>query len=146
MESLGGGTGGDDEGVGGDWLLVLVELGPELEWSGGEVDLGDSLCDDVVAELDGLLSHAVHELTAHETVWETGEVLNLGGGGQLAAGSDTVGHHTLVHGGRDLSAAEVDGGGVGGRAGTNDSNLVVNHCDVVGVEVVFSRGSKREKP
>jgi hypothetical protein len=39
---------------------------------------------------------AYHQLASHDTLGETGEVLNLGGSGQLTAGSNAVGHETLI--------------------------------------------------
>lgn len=126
-ESLGRGTSGKNNGVGSVGLLVLIELGPVLEGSLGQIDLGDGLGDDLGAESDGLLSHVLHELGAHDSVGEAGEVLNLSGSGELTAGSNAVGHHSLVESGLDLGSRKVDGSGVGGGAGTDDNNWAVGH-------------------
>lgn len=37
-----------------------------------------------------------HQLASHDTLGETREVLNLGGGSQLTSSSNTVGHEALV--------------------------------------------------
>ena len=111
MQSLGRGTSSKDDGVGGDGLSVLVPLSPELEGSLGQIDLGDGLCDDLGAKLDGLRSHVVHETGARDSLGETGEVLNVGGGGKLATGSNAVSKHTLVKSGLDLGTGEVDSSG-----------------------------------
>jgi hypothetical protein len=40
-----------------------------------------------------------HQLLSHDTLGETGEVLNIGGGGQLAASGDAIGHEALIEDG-----------------------------------------------
>ena len=52
-------------------------------------------------------------------------VLNVGSGGELSTGSETVGHHTLEHDGLEVGTGKVDGSGVAGRAGSNDDHLRV---------------------
>lgn len=127
VHSLGRSTGGNDHGVGGDGLTVLVPFGPQLEWSLRQVALADGLGDDLSAKTLALLAHVVHELCAGESIGETREVLDLGGGGQLATGGNAVGQEALVHHGLSLGTSEVDGGGVGGGAGTNNGDFVVDH-------------------
>ncbi len=60
------------------------------------VKLGDRLGYDLSTEALGLGAHLVHQLLAHDAVGEAGVVLDLGGGRQLAAGSDAIGEETLV--------------------------------------------------
>ncbi len=43
-----------------------------------------------------------HQLLTHDTLGETGEVLNLGGGGQLATSSGTIGHESLIENGCNM--------------------------------------------
>jgi hypothetical protein len=45
------------------------------------------------------MRRAYHQLLAHDALGETGEVLDLGGGGQLSTGGDAVGHEALVENG-----------------------------------------------
>lgn len=92
------GAGRDDDGVGGVGL-VRVELCAEGERPLGEVQLGDGVGDDFGAEALGLGAHAVHELLAHDALGEAGEVFDLGGGGELAAGGGAVGHEAFVEDG-----------------------------------------------
>ena len=54
----------------------------------GEVDLDDVVGDQLGAEPLGLGAHLVHQRRAHDAVAEAGEVLDLGGGHQRAAGGD----------------------------------------------------------
>lgn len=70
-----------------------------------------------------MLAATFHEVAAEDAVGETGEVLDVGGGGELAAGSDVVGHPALEEDGFELSAGGVDGGGVGGGAAADDAEL-----------------------
>ena len=53
---------------------------------GGEFDAGGFVGDELGAEPDGLGPHPSHELGSHDPVGEPGEVLDLGGQHQLAAG------------------------------------------------------------
>lgn len=119
VQAAGNGAGGKDDSVGGV-LGVGVPLGGELKGPLGEVQLGDGLADYLCAEALGLLPHGIHELATHYSVGEAGEVLDVGGGGQLAAGGDAVGHEALVEGGLNIGSGQVDGGGVGGGAGADD--------------------------
>lgn len=119
VQPAGNRAGGKDDSVGGV-LGVRVPLGRELEGSLGEVQLGDSLADDLCAEALGLLPHGVHELASHYAIGEAGEVLDIGGGGQLAASCDAVGHEAFVEGGLDIGTGQVDGGSMGGGPGADN--------------------------
>lgn len=119
IEAAGNGAGGKNDSV-GCVLGVGVPLGGELEGSLGEVQLGNSLADDLCAEALGLLPHGVHELASHYAIGKAGEVLDVGGGGQLAAGCDAVGHEAFVEGGLDIGSGQVYGGGVGSGPGADD--------------------------
>ena len=65
-------------------------------------------------ETFGLATHVVHHGEGFNAVGIAGEILHLGGGGQLAAELRSFDEH-----GRQVSAAGIDGGGVARRAGTN---------------------------
>lgn len=123
VQATGVGARGDDDrvgGVGGLVVRAVVPLRPQLEGPLRQVDLGDGLGDDLGAEPGGLLAHLVHQLGATDAVGETGEVLNVGGGGQLATGGGAVRQHAFVHDGLQFRSRQVDGGGVGGGAGPDD--------------------------
>lgn len=70
--------------------VLLLALGPVLERSLGEVDFGHGFGEDLGAESLALSSELVHHLWASNTIGESGEVLNVGGGGELASGSESV--------------------------------------------------------
>jgi hypothetical protein len=53
-----------------------------------QVELDDVVVDDLGAELLGLLLHLRHEVGTHDALGEAGEVLDLGGVHELAAGLD----------------------------------------------------------
>lgn len=123
VQTAGIGACSNDDGVrGADGLAALgiVPLGPHLEWSGGQVELRDGLGDDLGAEALGLCAHVVHELGAADTVGKSGEVLDIGGRGELTTGSGAVGKHTLIEDWLELCAGEIDSGSVGTRAGADN--------------------------
>ena len=80
-----GGAGGDDDG---GRLVGLAGAGDHALEVAGEVDLGDVVEDHLGAEPLGLLLQFVHQLRALDAVGEAGEVLDLGGVHQRAAGGD----------------------------------------------------------
>ena len=107
-EEAGGGSGGDDDGLGLDDFVAVFDFGFEV----AGVGLGDGFGDFVFglgSELFGLLLHLVHELVAVDSVGEAGEVFDFGGGGEksarLLAGEDA---------GFEISAAGVESGGPSG--------------------------------
>ena len=126
-QTLGNGAGGYDDGIGQDGLGI----GEDFEWGGREIDLGNSLSEDIGAEADGLGAAAIHEFNTVNTVRKSGEVLNVGGGGELAAGSDVVGHPAFEEDGTELGAGGVDGGGVGSGTTADDAETGVEGFEVV---------------
>ena len=120
-----GGAGGDDDGVGGV-CLVRGELGGVLEGAGGEVQRVDGVGDDGGAAALGLLAQVVHQSAAHDAVWEAGEVLDVGGRGELAAGGDAVRHEPFVQHWFELGSGGVDGGCVGGWPRADDDDFAVH--------------------
>ncbi|KAI3485037.1 hypothetical protein L1887_51710 [Cichorium endivia] len=124
VHALGAGTGGDDEGIGELGRLVLGIFAPELEGARREIELGDGLGVDLGAEADGLCAELVHDLGTTDAIGEAGEVLDVGGGGELSARGEAVGEHALEEHGLEVGTRQVDGGGVTGRAGADDDDLV----------------------
>lgn len=123
VEATSVGASGDDDGVSSVSGLVggtVTPFRPQLEGSLGEVDLGDGLGDNLRTEANGLLAHVLHQLSTANAVRETGEVLDVGGGGKLTAGGGAVSQHTLIEDGLEFGAGEVDGRSVGGGAGADD--------------------------
>ena len=86
-----------------------------------EIDLDDDVVDDLGADMLGLRLHLLHEPGALDDVGEAGIVLDIGGDGELAAGLQARDHDRLKHGAR-----RIDGGGVAGRARTDDDDFGVH--------------------
>ena len=74
-------------------------------------------------EADGLGAHFFHELWAHDALLEAGVVFYLGGIHKLAAVLEALEDNRV-----ELGACRVQRGGVTGRAGTYDGNIVDGHC------------------
>ena len=137
------GAGGDDERpgpVGG--LRGVGVADPHAEGPGRQVDPGDLLGADVRAEPQGLLPEAHHELGAHDPLGEAGEVLDLGGQHQLAAGLVGGGRRlALDHQGGEVGPGRVDGRGEAGRAGPDDDHVVEVSGSVMGGSASRGLGS-----
>ena len=118
VEASGDGPRGDDDGVGENGGRV----GGDTEGAGREVDGGDGLGEDVGAEAEGLRAAAFHEVGAHDAVGEAREVLDIGGGGELPARGDVVGHPALEEHGLELRARGVDGRRVRGWGAPDDAD------------------------
>ena len=67
--------------------LVALAVRDDLDRT-GEVDLGDVVEQQLGAEALGLLAQVVHQVGTHDPVGEAGEVLDVGGVHQRAAGGD----------------------------------------------------------
>ena len=85
----------------------------------GEVDLDDVVGHQLGAEPLGLGAHLVHQGRAHDAVAEAGEVLDLGGVHQRAAG----GHRALEDERVQAGPRGVQRGGVAGRSGADDDDV-----------------------
>lgn len=118
-EALGDGAGGNDDCIG----LNGFGIGEDFEGRGGEIDLGDGLGEDLSAEPDGLAPAAVHELYAEDSVWKPREVLDVGGGGELAAGSNIIGHPSLEENRLQLRSGGVYGSRVRRRATADNTDF-----------------------
>ena len=118
-------AGADDDGVG----RVQVVAHPHLERALAEVDGGGLRGEELGAEAGGLLAAAHHQLGAHDALGEPGEVLDLGGEHQLAAGL-IAGAARLAFDdqGRQVRSGGVDGGSETCRAGSDDDDLVMTHA------------------
>ena len=89
----------------------------------GEVDGGDGLRDYLGTEALRLLAAAVHEVGAEDAGGKSREVLDVGGGGELATGSDAVRHPAFKEDRLQLGARRVYGGGVRRRPASDDAEL-----------------------
>ena len=141
-QALGNGAGGDDDCIGQDGLGI----GEYFEGSGGKIDPGDSFSEDLSAEAEGLGAAAIHDFITINTIRETGEVLNVGGGGELAAWSNVVGHPAFEEDGTELGPGGVEGGGVGCRTAADDAETGVEGFEIVhgGCGRQLGRGGGRE--
>ena len=113
---LGGGAGGDDEGVGGVFAAVALEAERALR----QVGAVDVVEDHLGLEAFGVRLHARHQVRAHQSVRVAGPVVDLGGGHQLAAHLQAGHDHGL-----EVGARGIDRGGPSGRAGTEDEQVAV---------------------
>ena len=91
--------------------LVGLAVHDDLLDRAGEVEFLDVLGADVGAEALGLLAHLVHQVGAHDSLTESGEVLDLGGGHE---GATELGPLELQR--FEFRARGVDGSGVSGRS------------------------------
>jgi hypothetical protein len=67
-----------------------------------------------------VLAHALHEIGPLHPFMIAGPVVDLGGGGELAAGLETGDQHRV-----EIGPGGIDGGGITGGAGTeNDQTMV----------------------
>ena len=114
-EMTGRGTHGQDDRAG---VMGFVADGDGLDRS-GQVDRVDVFHAQVGAEAQGLLTHLIHQFGAHDAVFEAGVVLDLGGGHQRAAELAA-----LEDQGLELGARGVHGGGVTGRTGADDDDVM----------------------
>ncbi|RDY02585.1 hypothetical protein CR513_13937, partial [Mucuna pruriens] len=119
IQSLCDGAGGDDDGFG----LQEGGVGENPKRPFGEVHGRHSLRDDLGAEALGLLAAAVHEVGAKDASRKSRKILDVGGGGELAAWSDAVGHPAFEEDRLQLRARRVYGGSVRRRAASDDAEL-----------------------
>ena len=113
------GAGGDDEAVTGG-LAVVVE--PDVVGGLAEVGLDGHGSMELAAEALGLAAEVVHELVGIDTFGEAGEVLDFGGGGQLATGLEA-----FIQDGGEAGASGIDGSRVACGAAAEDEEGVVGH-------------------
>ena len=74
---------------------VLGVADPDAERRSREIDPVDVGGDELGAEALGLLAELHHELGAEDAVGEAGEVLDVGGEHELAAGADALDHERV---------------------------------------------------
>ncbi len=84
-----------------------------------QIDLLDVLGADVGVEAQCLLAHLFHQIGAHDSFAESGEVFDFGGGHE---GATELG--SLEEEGRELSTRGVDTSGVAGRSGTDNDDVM----------------------
>lgn len=121
VEALGDGAGGHDDGVSEYELGVGEDF--KRRHRSREIDTRDRLGEDLSAEAEGLAAEAVGEFASEDAFGETGEVFDVGGSGELAAGGDVVGHPALEEDRLQLGPSRVYGSGVGGGAASDDAEL-----------------------
>ena len=103
---------GNDDGLGLNHIVVVIDT---TERTLTEVCADDISLTDVGAETLSLFLEVGHHVGAGDTLGVAGEILNLGGDGELATGL-----HALVKDRMDVGAAGIDACGITGGAGAND--------------------------
>ena len=124
-ELAGGGAGRHDHGLG----AVLVVADPDAVGALRKVDLGHVVGDELGPEPLGLPPELGHHLRPEDAVGVPGVILNIARDHQLATPVEALDHERL-----QVRAGSVKGGGVPGRAASDDdhlANLVVSHCPPV---------------
>ena len=84
-----------------------------------EVELDDVVVEDLGAEALGLLLHLGHEVGALDALGEAGEVLDVGGVHQLAAGLDRARDDERL----EVRARRIDRRREAGRARSDDDDV-----------------------
>ena len=115
-EILGAGAGGDDQRIAGVFAAVALEA----ERAARQIGRVDMVEDDLGLEALGMRLHARHQVRTHQAVGIARPVVDLGRRHQLAALLQAGDQHRL-----EVGAGGIDGGGVAGRAGTEDQQLAV---------------------
>ena len=124
-QQLGPGAGRDDDRVG---LVAAPHLVVQDEGSLVRLDRLDVLERDALgAEAFRLGLKALHQLGAHDALREARIVLDVGRDGELAAGL-----HTLEDDGLEAGARGVERGGVAGRTGSDDDEVVDHGSGILG--------------
>ena len=113
---LGGGAGGDDQRVAGVLALIADQPDRLLVEVGGV----DVVKHHLGVETLGMLLETRHQVRPHHAVGIGRPVIDVGGGHQLAALGHAGDQHRI-----EVGACGIDGGGVAGRAGTEDEEFVV---------------------
>ncbi len=101
----------------------LVDV-PYFEGAGGEIDAGDEVVFGARAEAFGLLLECSHHFLAVDAVGESGEVFDLGGPHQLAAGHTVAVQSVACEDeGLEAGAGGINCGGPAGGAGADDDQF-----------------------
>ena len=116
MSHLRLGAGGDHQRI-GEILRAAVAGQPER--AARQVDAADMVPDHLGADMLGLRLHFLHQPGALDDLAEAGIILDVGRGGELAAGLDALDDDR-----RKAGARGVDGGGQAGRAGAEHGQRV----------------------
>ena len=115
-------TGGNDHRVGG----VHVAVHMNAQWALAELDLGRLGGEERGTETGRLFFESTHEFGAHDSLGESGEVLDLGREHQLSAGLIArTRRFAFDDERREVGSCGVDGGGESGRTRSDDDDLVV---------------------
>ena len=112
-------AGGDDHGIA---LINVAAVASGLEGPTVEIDGNDGVGDDPCADVCGLGLHLLHEPGALDDIGEAGVVLDIGGGGHLAAGLDALHQYRM-----QARAGGVDRRRIPRGPGPDDQNPATVH-------------------
>ncbi|MNQ78996.1 hypothetical protein D3C85_939240 [compost metagenome] len=115
----GAGAGGDDQCI----ATVAGAVADQGEGLAGQIHRIDMVVDDLGLETLGMLLHALHQRRTGQAMDIARPVVDLGGGGQLAAGLHAGDQQRLEVGPRGIHR-----GAVTGRAGTEDDHPGMTYC------------------
>ena len=99
-------------------LYLGFGINDHLERPLGKVHGGGGTLADIGPEVFGLLPHVLHEGVGVHSVRKTGEVLDEGGGGKLAARLDS-----LIQDGGEVGAGGIYGSGESGRTSAQNQTF-----------------------
>ena len=113
---LGGGAGGDDQGIAAVFAGIAAEA-KGLLLQNHRVDMVE---DDLGTEALGMTLHTFHQFGALYPFSVAGPVVYVGGGRELATLLDTGDQHRI-----EIGACGIDGGGISGGTRTQDQQAAV---------------------
>ena len=99
-------AGGEDQRLGD---IDLAGIAFDAERPPRQIDLVDVVGDHLGADMGGLLLHLLHEPRPLDHVGEARIVLDVGGGGELAAGLNALDHNGIEHGTRRIDRRRIAG-------------------------------------
>ena len=115
---LGGGAGGDDQGVAAVGLHARQQ-----KRSLSQVDPLNVIKNNFSIKAFCVFLHALHEVWALQAFHVAGPIIHFGGGGELAALLHAGDHHGI-----EICTGGVNGGAPAGGAGAKDDETVVLGC------------------
>lgn len=114
-QPFGARAGGNDNALGFEHFSVC----PHFERAPAEVDLRYLSVVDLRSKAFGLFSEKLHDLRAHDPVWESRIVLHVGGDHKLAAGLNACENERF-----EVGSGVVQSGGISGRPRADDDDVV----------------------
>ena len=119
------GSSGHHNGAGLEHITLIAGDGVNVI---AEIDGYHVVPDQTGAKLFGLPLHGIHQIGAQNPVGESGEILHGGGIDQLPTGCEGTRYNQRTVPG----AAQVDGRGVSGGAGTDNDNILnIAHASTI---------------